>query len=298
MNSFDDIHPRDLRYCLIVMGELNMVRAAAMLGVTQTTLTYAVQRVEESLGHQLFRRLNKGLEPTPEGLRFSPQAETILREHDKLRAALRPSDSPSGVYRLGCHPVVGAFALGGVISKLMVEFPEMTFSINTHVSREVLSCLHARKLDFGIVVNPGAHKEMVMRPLADDSFTVWKSTSLGQKQREAQERILYYDRELFQSQKLVHELASKNFSFSRAVPVQGLDLAATLACHDGYALLPTRVANRYPELRVVEMAKGTPACKDKFYLVYHLEVLSSPGSKLLARRLESSLKDKLSKDDL
>lgn len=66
MNKPNDLSLRDIRYCLAVMQIENMNRTAELLGVSQTTLTYAVKRVEVSLGVLLFVRSSNGLKCTPE----------------------------------------------------------------------------------------------------------------------------------------------------------------------------------------------------------------------------------------
>lgn len=71
----------------------SFVRAAERLNVTQSTITMRVQRLEEMLGHELFKRGRSGAMLTLAGLRFRPHAESLIRT---WRQALQDLALPSG----------------------------------------------------------------------------------------------------------------------------------------------------------------------------------------------------------
>ena len=60
----------DIRYFNTVSQFLNMTRASEVLGVTQPTLSYAMKRLENELGGELFIRLKNGLQLTQLGESF------------------------------------------------------------------------------------------------------------------------------------------------------------------------------------------------------------------------------------
>ena len=289
MNKFDDIHPRDLRYCLTVLEEGNLTRASGLVGVSQTTLTYAVKRVELFLGYDLFKRDGRKLVPAEGSARFAEKAKALLADFERLKEV--SSDEIKGVFKIGCHPVVGHYCLGPVIRAALQQFPEVSFELNTGLSRDIQLQVAKRSLDLGIVVNPNDQKELVVRELGNDLFTLWKATSLGYNKRSSKERILYLDKNLFQSHALLSHLQRKQFNFSRLIHVDNLQLAARLAEENAYALLPERVAAMYPKLRKAKLHQGSPIQNDRICLVIHEDLRARKTVRTLMRFLEKTLRE-------
>lgn len=68
---------RQLKYFIAVAEERNISRAAVRLHISQPPLTRQIQALEEQLGVTLFRREHWGVELTPAGENFLPQARQI-----------------------------------------------------------------------------------------------------------------------------------------------------------------------------------------------------------------------------
>lgn len=59
--------PQEIRYFVEIAGTLNFSRAAERLGVSQPTLTHAMNRLESDLGIRLFHRSKQGVQLTTAG---------------------------------------------------------------------------------------------------------------------------------------------------------------------------------------------------------------------------------------
>jgi DNA-binding transcriptional LysR family regulator len=68
-----------LRYFVAVARAGNFTRAAEQEGVTQPALSQQVQKLEVSLGVQLFERRGRSVRLTRAGERLLPQARWLLR---------------------------------------------------------------------------------------------------------------------------------------------------------------------------------------------------------------------------
>src|SRR5690606_198017 len=104
----------------------NLSRAAERLGITQPTLSLAIQRLETALGSEVFLRSRSGVQLTPSGKRLLQQATQLLHAWEKLRQqAQRDENEVRGRYTLGCHPSVGLYALPSFISHFLSQYPEL-----------------------------------------------------------------------------------------------------------------------------------------------------------------------------
>ena len=76
---------RVLKYFLVVAREENITRAAALLHVTQPTLSRQLMQLEEELGVQLFRRSKHRIILTEDGMLLRRRAEEIVALADKTK---------------------------------------------------------------------------------------------------------------------------------------------------------------------------------------------------------------------
>src|SRR5688500_6123711 len=94
----------DIRYFVEVAQVQNISRAAERVGISQPSLSAAVQRLERRLECDLLIRGKSGVELTREGSLFASRAKAFLAEWEVLETAVKKGrEEPSGRFRLGCH---------------------------------------------------------------------------------------------------------------------------------------------------------------------------------------------------
>ena len=79
--DMENIRRLDLNLLVVfdaIMQRRNVSRAAADLGVTQSTISNALKRLRHSLGDPLFVRESHGMTPTPFAERLIPHVRTAL----------------------------------------------------------------------------------------------------------------------------------------------------------------------------------------------------------------------------
>ena len=72
------ISPSDLTYFIEVAHTKNLSRAAERLGITQPSLTLAIQRIEHSLGTDVLIRSKKGVVLTKAGRSLLIHSKTLM----------------------------------------------------------------------------------------------------------------------------------------------------------------------------------------------------------------------------
>jgi DNA-binding transcriptional LysR family regulator len=91
----------DLLWFLVVANERSFTKAAAKLGVAQSTLSHTIKRLEERMGLRLLTRTTRNVAPTEAGerLRHSLEPRIAAIEAD-IAALMAFRDKPSGTVRI------------------------------------------------------------------------------------------------------------------------------------------------------------------------------------------------------
>jgi LysR family transcriptional activator of nhaA len=90
-----------LHYFWAVAHEGNLTRAAEKLHVSQSSVSVQIQKLEQSLGHQLFDRRNRGLILTEAGQIALDHADAIFSIGDELLGTLHETGRERTVLRVG-----------------------------------------------------------------------------------------------------------------------------------------------------------------------------------------------------
>ena len=92
---------RTLKYFLTVAREENITRAAALLHLTQPTLSRQLMQLEEELGVKLFRRSQHHIVLTEAGMLLRRRAQEIVELAEKTARELRPAEEVTGRISIG-----------------------------------------------------------------------------------------------------------------------------------------------------------------------------------------------------
>lgn len=272
-------HPWDLRYFQEIAATLNLSRASERLAVGQPALSLALKRLEESLQTKLFIRRNRGLSLTPAGEKLLRESNRLLSNWEAILYEVKRSETELvGQYRLGCHPSVAIYCLKRVLRQLYSECPGIEMRLTHGLSRVISEGVVSGTLDFGIVINPIQHPDLVINKLAIDEVCFWKSQN-------ALEDVLIYNPELTQSQELLKKSKNK-VSFKRTITSDNLELIASLtSTGTGIAILPDRVVrNLAPNVKKIS---GMPSYRDQVAFVYRADLPKSSSSKYIIKLLKS-----------
>jgi DNA-binding transcriptional LysR family regulator len=151
---------------LAVARERSFTRAAAQLGVSQSTLSHTIRELEERLGIRLLTRTTRSVSPTEAGERLlrniGPRFEEIEAELDAL-SDLR--EKPAGTIRitLGDHPY--KTVLWPKLAKLLREYPDI--KVDT-VIENALTDIAAERFDAGVRLGEQVAKDMIAVRIGPD----------------------------------------------------------------------------------------------------------------------------------
>src|SRR4051812_12173970 len=137
-----------LRVLDVLLEERSVTRTGARLGLTQSAVSHALNRLRYTLNDELFVRGPAGMQPTPRALEMGPQVHAALHQ---LQAALQPSDFEPATSERRFSVVAGAYAsavlVPPVVSRLAEAAPRVDLSI-TELAPDILERMDARRIDF------------------------------------------------------------------------------------------------------------------------------------------------------
>ncbi|MDB5444823.1 MAG: transcriptional regulator, LysR family [Phenylobacterium sp.] len=146
-----------LRVFDVMLEERSVTRAGARLGLTQSAVSHALNRLRYALGDELFVRGPSGMQPTPRALDMGAQVHAALVQ---LQAALAPGDfSPANSDRRFAV-VSGTYACAvlapPLVSRLAAEAPLAELVIAQYTT-DVFDRMDAHRVDFlvgGVIAAP------------------------------------------------------------------------------------------------------------------------------------------------
>lgn len=132
-----------------VLGEVESVQvAAAVLGITQSSATKSLQKVELLFGTSLFDRTNKGLLPTRAGIVVISHASTILRTLQRANQDVQNiKDGRTGELRLGAPNGASRAALQKAIIKHAQQHSDIAVNVKEATSVDLHTMLINLELD-------------------------------------------------------------------------------------------------------------------------------------------------------
>lgn len=122
-------NPRELHAFLAIVDTGSVSAAAAMLYLTQPTLSRQIASLERSAGIPLFRRTPQGMVLTPAGTRLAPIARDLVTRGNRAAAAMSAESARKHTFTVACPETTGNgfaapyLAAGGPISDVRPVLP-------------------------------------------------------------------------------------------------------------------------------------------------------------------------------
>lgn len=152
-----DLH--DLLAFLAVARERSFTRAAAQLGISQSTLSHTIRQLEERLGYRLLTRTTRSVAPTDVGERLMSTVAPRLDEVKAELAALADlRDKPVGTIRITATEYGANTLIWPKLSKVMKDYPDIKIELVTDYA---LTDIVAQRFDIGVRFGDIVEKDMI-----------------------------------------------------------------------------------------------------------------------------------------
>lgn len=283
----------DISYFIEVATTKNISRAAERIGITQPSLSQAMQRLETSLGCSLLIRERIGIRLTEAGKEFLGSSKALLSQWEQSCYDVRRTENEViGKFKLGIHPSVALYSLSKFLPDLFTQNPELNINLVHDLSRNIAEGVASCEIDYGIVVNPVNNPEFVISKIATDEITLWAHKSMvGKKGFDPFKETLICDPDLLQVQSLLKKNTKSNQVFSRVIHSSNLEVVTDLVSSKmGVGILPARVATRENKSDLVPLNDFFGTFKDRLCLIYRADTPKTAAHKAIVGAIKDGLK--------
>lgn len=170
-----DLYKLDIFVTVYQAGSFSA--AAERLLMTQSAVSQHIQALEASLGTALFERHRRGITPTDAGKKLHEYAQAILKLVSEAENAVANVEGlTEGQIAIGASPGVSFYLLPDWIQSFRARHPNLTVSLRTDITPQIVAEVRARRVDLGIVEGELAaadREQLNVAPLqAFDQFVV------------------------------------------------------------------------------------------------------------------------------
>ena len=268
-----------LRYFQTVAECGSLTAAAKRLKVSQPTLTVAMKNLEERLGTTLLLRSRSGVSLTTTGKELLGHVGEVLTLLERAEQKIMGLETEEvGSFVIGCHESLGAYFLPDFMLGFLETAPRIEVTLWNGSSADVTDAVVGRTVDFGIIVNPIPHPELVLLELFKDAMDFFVASSSRQSDLEAAHARLRAGPLVFagrvqQCQDLLGRLAAEALLPTRMLSCGDLELVKSFALAGlGVALLPRRVAAYGQPGKLRRLHASLPFFPDTIYLAFRADM--------------------------
>lgn len=145
---------QQLEYIVAVDNYRHFVNAATACGVTQSTLSTTIAKLEQEVDVVIFDRSKHPVEPTELGKRIISQAKVILHNSQQLREMVRfEKESDSGELIMGIIPSVAAHLYPSLVRHMRDYCPNVHTTVTEDYAEALIEKLQRAELDMAILAN-------------------------------------------------------------------------------------------------------------------------------------------------
>jgi LysR family hydrogen peroxide-inducible transcriptional activator len=146
---------KHLHYLVVLHQEQHFNRAAQKCHVSQSTLSTAIQNLEEQFGNQLLERDHKSFVFTSFGLEVVERGKRLLIDaSEMLEFAESAGDWQAGSVKLGMIPTIAPFLFEGLIDAANEAFPKLSMQLQEDTTENLLEQLNQGVLDLLVLALP------------------------------------------------------------------------------------------------------------------------------------------------
>lgn len=167
---------QQLRYVVAIDDHRHFGKAAESCGLTQSTLSLMVKKLEEELDVQIFDRDAHPVAPTEVGRKIIDRAKVVLYNVEQISEMMRSEkEILSGPLRIALISTVAPVLVPGLFKYLGQAHPSISLHTEEMLSSTVKEKLRKAEVDMGILAGPVPEGDLLEIPLYHERFFAYVS---------------------------------------------------------------------------------------------------------------------------
>jgi LysR family transcriptional activator of glutamate synthase operon len=166
---------RQLRAFVTVAEERQFTRAAARLGIAQSSLSAQIRQLEAELGIAVLTRTTRQVSLTDAGELLLQRARGVLAEVADMTSEMQQmSGLLSGRVQIGLTQTPGPVDVLALLARFSARHPAIELSVREDLSVVLAEELRADRLDLGIlsIVEAGDCRGLQVQPIAQEELVL------------------------------------------------------------------------------------------------------------------------------
>ena len=180
---------QQLEYIIAVEQHGYFVNAAEACGVTQSTLSLMIKKLEEELDVKIFNRDTHPVTVTEMGRKVIDEAKMAVFHTKQLVEMTRSAkEQASGDLSIAMTTTVAPVLMPGLFHYMWTKNPEIRLRVEEMITATIITKLKKAEVDMGIVTYPVNDPDLLEVPLYQERFFAYVSPQDAMYQAESIER--------------------------------------------------------------------------------------------------------------
>ena len=146
---------QQLRYIVAIDDYRHFGKAAEACGLTQSTLSLMVKKMEEELDVRIFDRDAHPVAPTEIGRKVIDQAKVVLYNVGQITEMTRSEkESVSGPLRIALISTLSPVLVPGLFKYIGEQYPSISLEVEEMLTGTIKDRLRNAEVDMGILAGP------------------------------------------------------------------------------------------------------------------------------------------------
>ena len=167
---------QQLRYIIAIDHYKHFGKAAESCGLTQSTLSLMVKKMEEELDVRLFDRDAHPVKATDIGRKVIDRAKVVLYNVEQIAEMTRSEkEALSGPLRIALISTVSPVLVPGLFKHIGVHYPSISLQTEEMLTDTIKDKLRKAEVDMGILAGPVRDADLLEIPLYHERFFAYVS---------------------------------------------------------------------------------------------------------------------------
>ena len=154
----------------------HFAKAAESCGITQSTLSSMIQKLEYELDVTIFDRSSHPVKPTELGQEVIGQAKVLLFNASQIGELVASHKGRSvGKVRLGIAPTIAPYILPKMLKYLSENHPDIQLFVEESRVSVIVGKLERAELDLALLATPMDNPELLEVPVYNERFVAYVS---------------------------------------------------------------------------------------------------------------------------
>ncbi|WP_174149553.1 LysR family transcriptional regulator [Leisingera sp. ANG59] len=157
---------KQLRYLEAALRSGSIAKAAQELNISQSSVTAAIDQLEDMIGAELFRRIPaKGIIPTRIGTQVGERVAEFLSQARIFESdLLSMTGNPRGTLRLACFEPTAPYVLPELLKQISVQYPDIRMEIIEGDMAAISTALRDGAVDLALTYLLETHPDHLFAP--------------------------------------------------------------------------------------------------------------------------------------